>query len=92
MTHCRAGHALTAENTYVGFARGKERKVCRTCRRLHQTGYRKSIKPEEPQLTPAAMARLRSAWSEGVSPRDLAERFGLHRGQIQAAVAGMERT
>lgn len=36
-THCRRGHAMTADNTY---AHPRGQRVCLTCRRAHSRAYR----------------------------------------------------
>lgn len=46
-THCRNGHPFTPENTY----RNKTARICRTCKRFHQTSYmnkRRSSRSKEP--------------------------------------------
>jgi len=84
MTHCQAGHPLTQENTYRGFARGKPRFVCRTCRRRHQDGYRETRRADAEQiLTPAQKRRALDAIADGVSLTELAPRFGLSRSTLE---------
>jgi hypothetical protein len=38
-THCRAGHALTSDNVYLGNRNGWRRRVCRTCQRHYRVAH-----------------------------------------------------
>jgi hypothetical protein len=91
-THCKRGHELTPENTYIWGKRGIGRQ-CRTCKRDQIRNARHAENPSKrnysKRISAADACVIRSLAEVGVSTKLVAALYGIRRGYVSNIKLGI---